>query len=131
MQKKLWICLISSKNLYLKYRFFLLFRRVSNKLQLGLKTHRELPPGSLIVSSSLSNLPEKFTMSEWFCRFFSLRLSKFTQTSCTFQARGAPTCDVPAEKPVQLAWRTCRETRTLESPAYAHVYTKKSPDAAQ
>ena len=102
MQKKLWICLISSKNLYLKYRFFLLFRRVSNKLQLGLKTHRELPPGSLIVSSSLSNLPEKFTMSEWFCRFFSLRLSKFTQTSCTFQARGAPTCDVPDEKPLQL-----------------------------
>ena len=49
-------------------------------------------------------------MSEWFCRFFSLRLSKFTQTSCTFQARGAPTCDVPGEKPVQLAWRTWRET---------------------
>ena len=29
MQKKLWICLILSKNLYLKYRFFALFRRVS------------------------------------------------------------------------------------------------------
>ena len=27
MQKKLWICLILSKNLYLKYRFFALFRR--------------------------------------------------------------------------------------------------------
>ena len=29
MQKKLWICLILLKNLYLKYRFFALFRRVS------------------------------------------------------------------------------------------------------
>ena len=27
MQKKLWICLILSKNLYSKYRFFALFRR--------------------------------------------------------------------------------------------------------
>ncbi len=115
-QKKLWICLILSKNLCLKYRFFVLFRRALNKLQLGLKTYRGLPSGSLIFSSSLSNLPEKHVMSEWFCRFFSMSLSKFTQTSCTFQARG-----VPAEKPAQLAMylprkprssrRTCRETR--------------------
>ena len=134
MQKKLWICLISSKNLCLKHRFFVLFRRVSNKLQLGLKTYRGLPSGSLIFSSSLSNLPEKHVMSEWFCRFFSPSLSKFTQTSCAFQARG-----VPAEKPVQLAWRiwretprarssrrTCRETRALESPACARVHTKRA-----
>ena len=106
MQKKLWICLISSKNLYLKYRFFLLFRRVSNKLQLGLKTHRRLPSWSLIFSSSLSNLPEKHVMSEWFCRFFSPSLSKFTQTSCTFQARGAS-----GEKPHAPAARMTRLPR--------------------
>ena len=134
MQKKLWICLISSKNLYLKYRFFLLFRRVSNKPQLGLKMHRELPSGSLIFSPSLSNLPEKCTMSEWFCRFFSLRLSKFTQTSCAFQARG-----VPAEKPVARMAYPPRNPRALavrgvpaEKPAHskaqrARAHSQKEP----
>ena len=70
-------------------------------------------------------------MSEWFCRFFSLRLSKFTQTSCTFQARGAPTCDVPDEKPAQLAARlTAEKPLQLVDPAHVRTH-KKSPDAAQ
>ena len=81
-------------------------------------------------------------MSEWFCRFFSLRLSKFTQTSCTFQARGVPTCDVPDEKPAQLAAylprnprnsrraRLPRNPRTQKPSVRARAH-KKSPDAAQ
>ena len=64
-------------------------------------------------------------MSEWFCRVFSLRLSKFTQTSCTFQAR-----DVPAEKPVQLAMYLPRNPRTQKPSVRARAH-KKSPDAAQ
>jgi len=35
---------------------------------------------SLIFSLCLNVLPEECTKSEWFCRFFSPRLSKFTQT---------------------------------------------------
>ena len=86
-------------------------------------------------------------MSEWFCRFFSLSLSKFTQTSCTFQARG-----VPAEKPAQLAMYLPRKPRSshgasaekpaqlaarppAEKPAHSKAQRarthKKSPDAAQ
>ena len=64
-------------------------------------------------------------MSEWFCRFFSPSLSKFTQTSYTFRARG-----VPAEKPAQLAMYLPRNPRTRKSSARVRTH-KKSPDAAQ
>ena len=71
---------IQAKNLCLKYRFFALFRRALRRSQGALQW-------SLIFSSSLNDLPEKRTMSEWLCRFFSPCLSKLTQTSCAFQAR--------------------------------------------
>jgi len=45
------------------------------------------PGASLIFSSSLNDLPEKCTKSEWFCRFFSPCLSCFTQTWRGFQAQ--------------------------------------------
>ena len=47
MQKKLWICLILSKNLYLKYRFFALFRRVSWLLANGEKPVQSQPQPQL------------------------------------------------------------------------------------
>ena len=87
-------------------------------------------------------------MSEWFCRFFLPSLSKFTQTSCAFQARG-----VPAEKPAQLAMYLPRKPRSshgasgekphapaargvpAEKPAHSKAQRarthKKSPDTAQ
>ena len=36
MQKNLWICLILLKNRWLKYRFFVLFRRVFRDIALDL-----------------------------------------------------------------------------------------------
>ena len=74
-------------------------------------------------------------MSEWFCRFFSPSLSKFTQTSCTFQARG-----VPAEKPVARGVPAEKPARSHGAPGEKPTYPrsslaqrthKKSPDAAQ
>ena len=41
-------------------------------------------------------------MSEWFCRFFSPCLSKFTQTSCTFQAHVAFLARNPVHSPPAL-----------------------------
>ena len=64
---------------------------------------------SLFFSPSLNDLPEKCTKSEWFCRFFSPCLSKFTQTWCAFQARISQSfCTrtrsrAPGEKPRALA----------------------------
>jgi len=52
------------------------------------------------------------------------------QILCTFQARGAPACCVPAEKPAQLAMYLPRNPRTRKPSVLAHTH-KKSPDAAQ
>ena len=48
MQKKLWICLILSKNLYSKYRFFALFRRACCHGVPGEKP-RALPAGASLT----------------------------------------------------------------------------------
>ena len=41
---------------------------------------RSEPAARLIFSPCLDDLPEKHAISEWFCRFLSPCLSKFTQT---------------------------------------------------
>ena len=77
--KNLWICLISSKNLCSKHRFFALFRRT-------LKCARDCPsmePDFLAESELFAGKVHRV----WaICRFFSPSLSCFTQTWCTFQA---------------------------------------------
>ena len=84
--KNLWICLVLLKNRWLKYRFFALFRRAFRDVTFGSSVASWALSSSLIFSPSLNDLPEKCTKSEWFCRFFSPYLSKFTQIWCAFQA---------------------------------------------
>ncbi len=84
--KNLWICLISTKNLYPKHRFFALFRQ----------PFRDVTFESEVSFMSTLMEPDFLDMSEWFagkahhvwaiCRFFSPSLSCFTQTWWTFQA---------------------------------------------
>ena len=80
-------CLISSKNLSPKHRFFALFRRA----------FRDVTFESEVSFTSTLMEPDFLAKSERFagkarhvwaiCRFFSPCLGKFTQTWCSFQAQ--------------------------------------------
>ena len=129
-----------SKNRCRKYRFFALFRRAFRDVPFGSSVVSWALSSSLIFSPCLSNLPEKYTKSELFAGFFSPCLSKFTQTSCIFQARNRKSIDSARKKPLihhipaalfvelsaqqERAWRETR-ARSKSAPDEKPVYSRR------